>query len=328
MGEIEQDGDVKKEKLSDKLEKHGFTKIDQNSLYTFLVVCATQFSFSIFKLHISIFKFSTYYINLTIFGILNIVLFTLGMNSFKNEKKKLKLMRYSPLLKAKIPEWTFITSYVLLIAMFALSLILHIQALTLILEFLYVFSTYIFILVYLISAMLPYNYDKKLKEEIGNFYSTFSKKNISLGKVINMINDNMALNCFVRPIGIKANQKINSQTIVNNLKDLKNESLDSYFKLKAKMQAKGSSHFWNILSISVGLGSIFITLYSKQFFNDLINSVIGQGNSINEIKSVFEMSVAMIFVIVIVGLLKYIAVEANQTFYKVILMYFEEAEND
>lgn len=94
------------------------------------------------------------------------------------------------------------------------------------------------------------------------------------------------------------------------------------------MQAKGSSHFWNILSISVGLGSIFITLYSKQFFNDLINSVIGQGNSINEIKSVFEMAVAMIFVIVIVGLLKYIAVEANQTFYKVILMYFEEAEND
>ena len=144
MGEIEQDGDVKKEKLSDKLEKHGFTKIDQNSLYTFLVVCATQFSFSIFKLHILILKFSTYYINLTIFGILNIVLFTLGMNSFKNEKRKLKLMRYSPLLKAKIPEWTFITSYVLLIAMFALSLILHIQALTLILEFLYFFYIYIY----------------------------------------------------------------------------------------------------------------------------------------------------------------------------------------
>lgn len=327
MGEMKQDSDVKKEKLSDKLEKHGFTKIDQTSLYTFLAVCATQFSFSIFKLHISIFKFSTYYINLTIFSILNIALFALGMISFKSEKKKLEQMRYSPLLKAKIPKWTFITSYALLVAMFALSY-LHIQALTLILEFLYVFSTYIFILVYLISAMLPYNYDKKLKEEIGDFYSTFSKKDISLGEVINMINDNMALNCFVRPIGIKANQKINSQTIVNNLKDLKNESLDSYFKLKAKMQAKGSSHFWNILSISVGLGSIFITLYSKQFFNDLINSVIGQGNSINEIKSVFEMSVAMIFVIVIVGLLKYIAVEANQTFYKVILMYFEEAEND
>ena len=40
MGEMKQDSDVKKEKLSDKLEKHGFTKIDQTSLYTFLAVCA------------------------------------------------------------------------------------------------------------------------------------------------------------------------------------------------------------------------------------------------------------------------------------------------
>lgn len=188
-------------------------------------------------------------------------------------------------------------------------------------------SAYVFIFIYMISILLPYNYDAKYKEDtIGNFFSAFSAVNFSVNDVIDLIWNDKKLKYFLHPVYIESNEEISSRRIIDNLKKLKSEDLRAYLKLKATIQSREDSHFWNILSVSIGLGSIFITLYSNHFFYDLINSFTSLSSSINKFKAVFEITIGMVFIMVIAVLVKYAGIEANKIFYKELLMFFDEAE--
>lgn len=326
-------------KVINRLGKHGLTKMDLYSMSTFVLMCLTLFSLLLFKL-------PYYWISMILSIIGNVLLFEIGMYSFKQERERLEQKHFSVTLKQKVPQVSFIISYVLFSIMIIASVILHIRFhinshwifivniirlifsyVFLIFTYMFIASVYIFIFIYLISTLLPYNYDAKFKKnKIGNFLNTFSAINFSTYQVINLIFDDRKLKYFLNPLYVKSDEEINSKRIINNLKKVKSGNLRAYLKLKATIQSRKDSHFWNILSVSVGLSSIFITLYSKRFFNDLINGFTNQSNSTNEFKAVFEITIGMIFIIVIIILMKYADNEMNKIFYREWLMYFDEAE--
>ena len=303
------------------MEKLGSTKTDIGLIASFLLIMLSLLSIFVFRA----FSFNN---AVVLFEIINVIFLILTWLDFKFVKSALNKEGYSIVVKKSIPE-VFATLNYVLICSIPLPQLFGVKEWCIPLGDIYILVLYIIIMIYLISMSVPFTYSKDYKNnKIGNFYDAFASKKFDIGKLVNIIKSEKALNVLIRPKYFKTNEKIDGKLIIQNLILLKKYDISAYFKLKSKVKLRVNSHFWNLISVAVGLGSIFIALYSRNFFNDLIQGVTKGTDSVKMSNFIFETAISFIFVIVIAMFLKYSAEEMNKGFYEEILMYFEESEKN
>lgn len=305
----------------DVLKRIGITKIDIGIIGSFILIMLSVLS-------LFIYMFLPFMSAFIIFEIINITFFGISCHTFKLVRSSLNKEGYSTIFKEIVPKICAIVNYVLICSI-PLPQLFGAEEWCSFVGNIYIFTLYIVIMIYAISMSVSYTYSRKYKKEkIGNFYDAFISKKFDLGKINNIIKDEKALNVLIRPKYFKANEKIDGKMIVQNLISLKKFDISTYFRLKSKIKLKANSHFWNLVSVAVGLGSIFIALYSRNFFNDLIQGFVKGTNSVKMSNFFFETAISCIFVIVMVMVFKYSAKEVNKGFYEGLLMYFEESEKE
>lgn len=303
------------------LGKLGLAKSDIDIMLSFIMLAGSFFSVELFG------KFALKAYSFWLFAIINVVLFIISIILLNKAREYIKSQHYSYFGKVIVPEIQTIIVYILLIFVFIPVKFFQNKVISVLIANIYVIALLILVMIYLIAMMLPYSYSKGFKEnEIGNFYRDLSSTDICLDKLEKLISNEKELNIFIRPMYI-SNEC--GQKVLKNLEKLKKNNISAYFELKTAVQQKTTSVFWNIGSITVALFSIFITLYSNKFFNDIINTFSNTERQaqVNNFSFFGETLIVCIFILVIAGLIKFSDQELNKKFYVKMLMYFDEVDN-
>lgn len=312
--------------ISKFFNKIGFIFDDQRFFQLLVLNFISLFSIKIFDIN-KIFDIRIFL--LCIFELINLYILRIYRSIFKRLKDSLNKKGYSLFFKYNILHVSVYITHIFILIMPIPKIVFKLPILTNICIEIYLALFFVLIVgIYPFVTMIPYTYSRRYKKKIGNFFINLSQKRINLNSVYSIIKDNDQLNIFLKPCPNDRLDNINGENIIKNLTKLKNKNINLYIKMKSTVKGQNNTPFWNLGSIYLALVPIISTLFSHNFFVDIINTFIpGKDNKVNNINATTEALVGIFFILIFASLIKVGIKEANKNYYERMLMYFDEIDH-
>lgn len=311
--------------ISKFFNKIGFSFDDQHYFQLLFLNFISLFTIKIFDINKI---FNSRILLLIIFELINLYIWRCYSSIFKRLKDSLNKKGYSLFFKYNILHVIVYITHFFILIMPIPKIVFKLPLTNILIEIYFILFFVLIVVVYPFAAMIPYTYSRHYKNKIGNFFNNLSQKRIDLNSMCSIIKDSDKLNVFLKPCPNLMLDDINGENIIKNLTKLKNKNINLYMKMKLTVKEQNNIPFWDLGSICIALVPIISTLFSHNFFVDIINTFIhNKGDNVNKIKATTEALVGIFFIIIFASLIKVGIKETNKNYYERMVMYFDEVDH-